>query len=165
MKVIALGFILILTACAQSNQVITTVPIQAPPPPVVTEPAVSTVMALPPVTDSTFKPSASATPATTPSPTSTTPAPVDSITEKKLEKAQTGKTLLEVIRAQGVPDDNIIPARKEQIAVYQLRGKYQFFFFKESQLVSQGEYPLSTIEKMKQDNLYPQAIIQDLNRL
>ena len=171
MKVIALGFILILSACAQSQQITTAVPDQTTPTPVVSEPATDeAVLTPPPTTDPVSGPPEQPAPApeqhaTPPLTTTATSAPSDSIAEKRLEKVQTGKTLLEVIREQGVPDDNINPGRKEQIAVYQMTGKYQFFFFRDSQLFSQGEYPQSTIEKMRQDNMYPQAVIQDLSGL
>ena len=96
--------------------------------------------------------------------TPATPA-ADSISEKRLEKAQEPKTLLQVIREAGVPDSNLTPGRKEQIAVYQREGKYQFYHFRESRLVASGEYPRSLIEQMKQSGSYPQEVIRDFARL
>ena len=152
MKFFILGLLfslsLVLSACAPS-QVAT-----APP-----------ARSVPPV--QTTVPPAVVIPQPTPSPTPTTPvaAGADSISEKRLEKAQEQKTLLQVIRAAGVPDDNLTPGRKEQIAVYQRAGKYQFYHFRDSRLVASGEYPRSLIEQMQQRGTYPQEVIRDFNRL
>lgn len=89
----------------------------------------------------------------------------DSISSKHLERAQEAKNLLQVIREAGVPDDNLTPGRKEQIAVYQRQGKYQFYYFRESRLIAIGEYPRSTIEQMQQQGTYPEEVIRDFARL
>lgn len=89
----------------------------------------------------------------------------DSIREKRLERAQEQKNLLQVIREAGVPDDNLTPGRKEQIAVYQRAGKYQFYHFLDSRLIATGEYPRSVIEQMQQQGNYPQGVIRDFTQL
>lgn len=95
----------------------------------------------------------------------TTTVNSDSISEKHLQKALEQKNLLQVIREAGVPDDNLTPGRREQIAVYQLEGKYQFYLFRDSRLVATGEYPRSLIEQMQQRGTYPQEVLQDFARL
>jgi hypothetical protein len=155
---------LVFSACAPS-QVSTAPPApptpadQTEPPPPVVEPPPAEVEPSPVVVVSEPQP--------TPLPTPTIPvaATADSISEKRLVKAQEPKTLLQVIRDAGVPDDNLIPGRKEQIAVYQREGKYQFYHFRESRLVATGEYPRSLIEQMQQRGSYPREVIRDFAQL
>lgn len=108
---------------------------------------------------------------TTPPPTAAEPAAAiavdtsDSISAKHLEKVTDRKTLLQVFREIGLPDDNLTPAKKEQIAVYRQPGKYRFYHFRDSRLIAWGEYPASAIERMKQQGLYPREVMRDFNRL
>lgn len=144
---------LVFSACAPS-QVATTPPAPLaspvetePPPPTVVEP--SPVVVVP-----------------EPIPMPTAPvAAADSISEKRLAKAQEQKTLLQIIREAGVPDSNLNPVRKEQIAVYQREGKYQFYYFRDSRLIATGEYPRSIIEQLQQRGSYPREVIRDFNQL
>jgi hypothetical protein len=156
-----LSLSLVFSACAP-NQVTTAPPappaptVQTEPPPPETEPPPAEVVPSPVVV----------VPAPIPTPIPTPVAPAsDSISEKRLEKAQEPKTLLQVIREAGVPDDNLTPGRKEQIAVYQREGKYQFYHFRESRLIATGEYPRSLIEQMQQRGSYPREVIRDFARL
>ncbi len=142
---------LMFSACAP-GQVSTTPPsVEAPP-----------IQTAPPVVE---PPPPAVMPEPIPPTTTTTTVNSDSISEKHLQKALEQKNLLQVIREVGVPDDNLTPGRREQIAVYQLEGKYQFYLFRDSRLVATGEYPRSLIEQMQQRGTYPRDVIQDFARL
>jgi len=156
---------LIFSACAP-KQATPTPPGQTEPLPAVVEPPPA-VVEPPPAEVEPSPVVVVPAPIPTPLPTPTTPvaAASDSISEKRLEKAREQKTLLQVIREEGVPDDNLTPGRKEQIAIYQREGKYQFYHFLESRLIATGEYPRSLIEQMQQRGSYPQEVIRDFAQL
>lgn len=159
-----LSFPVVFSACAPSR-------VSTPPPPLPTsviETEAPAPVAAPEIT--TPPPVVALEPTTTapeprPAAPVATPALSDSISEKRLERALEPKTLLQIIREAGVPDDNLTPGRKEQIAVYQREGKFQFYLFQDSRLVAWGEYPRSMITQMQQQRTYPQDVVRDFNQL
>lgn len=176
MKLIAfcllLCLLLLLGACAPSQ---TSAPLPPPEPAAVEAGQQLPVVATPdPAPSATPSPAPNApAPPSAPSPAAVdatdemdeTTTTADSISSKQLERVPEAKNLLQVIREAGVPDDNLTPGRKEQIAVYQRQGKYQFYHLRDSRLIAFGEYPLSMVEQMRQNGAYPQEIINDFYQL
>lgn len=72
------------------------------------------------------------------------------------------KRLSDLIKEKGIPFDNIIPGRKEQIAVYKEESSYVFYFLREGNIFSAIEYSFPAIEEMKNNKQFPQKAIKDL---
>ncbi len=77
-------------------------------------------------------------------------------------KVDKKKRLSDLIKEKGIPFDNIIPGRKEQIAVYKKEASYVFYFLKEGNIFSAIEYSFPAIEEMKNNKQFPQKAIKDL---
>ena len=68
----------------------------------------------------------------------------------------------DLIRQRGIPTDNLNPGTREQIAIYQKGETVSFYYFRENILQKEKEYSAAEIDRMKDQQLYPQQIFKDL---
>ncbi len=68
----------------------------------------------------------------------------------------------DVISKEGIPFDNIIPRKKEQIAIFKMDNYYSLYYFKKNELVLKCQYSFSDWDEMKKKNKYPSQIFEDM---
>ncbi len=72
-------------------------------------------------------------------------------------------TFTDIIRKEGVPTDNIIPRKKEQLAIYKKDETVSVYYFKENKLFSKKDYSAQEMKRMEADSEYPSNIFKDLS--
>jgi hypothetical protein len=71
-------------------------------------------------------------------------------------------TFTEIIIKEGIPTENIIPRKKEQITIYKKREKYLVYYFIENKLYSKKDYTEQDMNKLRVNSEYPKNLYKEL---
>lgn len=86
-----------------------------------------------------------------------------SVVEKTVSYPEDSFTALLI--TEGPPTENIIPRSKEQVAIYDKGNVVSFYYFVNSKLVRQKNFPRQQIEMMKANAQYPQQPLQEIGAI
>ncbi|MGK2945309.1 MAG: hypothetical protein ACSLFC_11285 [Desulfuromonadales bacterium] len=85
--------------------------------------------------------------------------------KNKLPMLQEGLTFIDIIRKEGVPTENIIPRKKEQLAIYKKDETVSVYYFKENELFSKKDYSTQEMKRIEAKSEYPSNIFKDLGAI
>lgn len=83
----------------------------------------------------------------------------------ELPMLQEGLTFTDIIRKEGVPTENIIPRKKEQLAIYKKDETVSVYYFKENKLFSNKDYSTQDMKRIEANSEYPSNIFKDLGAI
>ncbi len=78
---------------------------------------------------------------------------------------QEGLTFTDIIRKEGIPTENIIPRKKEQLAIYKKDETISVYYFKENKLFSKKDYSAQEMKRIEANSGYPSNIFKDLGAI
>jgi hypothetical protein len=85
--------------------------------------------------------------------------------KNELPMLQEGLTFTDIIRKEGVPTENIIPRKKEQLAIYKKDETVSVYYFKENKLLSKKDYSAQEMKRIEANSEYPSNIFKDLGAI
>lgn len=85
--------------------------------------------------------------------------------KNELSMIREGLTFTDIIRKEGVPTENIIPRKKEQLAIYKKDETVSVFYFKENKLFSKKDYSTQEMKRIEANSEYPSNIFKDLGAI
>lgn len=74
-------------------------------------------------------------------------------------------TLTDIIVKEGMPTNNIIPRRKEQITIYKKEEITTVYYFRNNKLYSRMDYTNDEMEKLQADDEYPKNLFRELEAI
>ncbi|WP_155890741.1 hypothetical protein [Desulfuromonas sp. TF] len=80
----------------------------------------------------------------------------------ELNVIQQDLTFTDIIRTEGVPTKNIIPRKKEQLAIYNKGEKISVYYFKENKLYSKKYYSTQEMMNIEGNSEYPKNLFKAL---